>query len=65
MEQFEIERKGNKLIYLIKESNMEFYLLIPNNSNVSITLNIMESIDNEAVKKITEVIDKVIICLFK
>lgn len=61
MEQFEIERKQNRFIYLIKDTNMEFYLLIPNNSNVSITLNIMESIDNEAVKKITEVIDKVII----
>lgn len=61
MEQFEIEKKQNRLIYLIKDTNIEFYLLIPNNNNVSITLNVMESIDNDTVKKITDVMDKVIV----
>ena len=61
MEQFEIERKATRFIYLIKDNNIEFYLLIPNNNKVSIVLNIMESINNDSVKNILEFMDKVIV----
>ena len=61
MEQFEIERKSNRLIYLIKESNIEFYLIIPNNKQVSMVLNIMENINNDLVKNIPDLTDKVLV----
>ena len=61
MEQFEIERKSNRFIYLIKDNNMEFYLIIPNNNNISITLNIMESVNNDTIKNIPDIMDKVIV----
>lgn len=61
VEQFEIERKSNRLIYLIKESNIEFYIIIPNNKQVSMVLNIMENINNDLVKNIPEFTDKVLV----
>ena len=51
MEKFEIEKKQSRIIYLIKDTNIEFYILIPNNNNVSITLNLMENVDSDVVKK--------------
>lgn len=61
MEQFEIERKGTRFTYLIKDNNIEFYLIIPNNNRVSIVLNIMEAINNDKVKNIPEFMDKVLV----
>lgn len=61
MEQFEIERKEKRFIYLIKDTGLEFYILIPNNNKVSIVLNIIENINNDNVKNIPEFIDKVLV----
>ena len=61
MEQFEIERKDKWFIYLIKDTGLEFYILIPNNNKVSIVLNIIENINNDKVKNIPEFIDKVLV----
>ena len=59
MEQFEIERKGTRFTYLIKDNNIEFYLIIPNNNRISIVLNIIEAINNDKIKNIPEFMDKV------
>lgn len=61
MEQFEIERKNNRFIYLIKDTNLEFYLLIPNNPKVNMVLNIMENVNNDIVKTIPDYLDKVLV----
>lgn len=61
MEQFEIERKETRITYLIKDTGLEFYLLIPNNKKISIVLNIIENVNNEIVKKIPDILDKVLV----
>ena len=61
MEQFEIERKGTRFTYLIKDNNIEFYLIIPNNNRISIVLNIIEAINNDKIKNIPEFMDKVLV----
>ena len=61
MEQLEIERTKTRFTYLIKDTNIEFYLIIPNNNRVSIVLNIMENVDNDKVKNIPDFMDKVLV----
>lgn len=61
MEQFEIERKNNRFIYLIKDTNLEFYLLIPSNKKVSMVLNLVENVNNDIVKAIPDYLDKVLV----
>ena len=61
MEQFEIERKSNRIIYLMKDTNLQFYLFIPNNKNVSIVINIIENINNDIAKNIPDLTDKVLV----
>ena len=41
--------------------NIEFYIIIPNNKQVSMVLNIMENINNDLVKNIPEFNDKVLV----
>lgn len=62
VEQFAIEKKENRVTYLIKDTSISFYLLIPNsNSKVSMVLKIMENVNNESVKQVDEYLDKVIV----
>ena len=61
MEQAVVEKSERRFIYLIKDNNIEFYLIIPNNKNVSMVLNIIEDVNKEKVKKIIEFNDKVLV----
>ena len=61
MEQVVVEKSGTRFIYLIKDNNIQFYLIIPNNNKVSMVLNIMENVGDERVKKIVEFNDKVLV----
>jgi len=61
VEQIEIERKASRFIYLIKDTNIQFYLLIPNNNKVTMVLNIIDNINNEKIKNINDFNDKVLV----
>lgn len=61
MEQFEIDRKENRFIYLIKDANIQFYLVIPKNNRVSMILYISDNVNNDNIKNIADFQDKVIV----
>lgn len=60
MEQKIILKTKERCIFLMKESNLEFYLIIPNNQKVNLVLGIYPNIREEMVTKIAEYPDKAI-----
>ena len=61
MEQKVIVKNQNQCIYLMKESNLDFYLIIPNSKEVKIVLGLFEDINDEAIKKLPFQQDKAIV----
>lgn len=61
MEQKVIVKNENTCIYFMKESNLGFYLLIPNSKHLKITLALFENTDENFVKSIKNNPDKAIV----
>lgn len=61
MEQKIIEKKANQCIYFIKETNLSFYLIIPNSRQVKIVLGLFDEVNDEFVKNIPVQSDKTIV----
>ena len=61
MEQKVILKTNEQCIYLIKETNLAFYLVIPNNRQVSIVLGLFPSVDENIIKSLPKVSDKAIV----
>lgn len=61
MEQKVILKTNEQCIYLIKEKNLDFYLVIPNNRQVSIVLGLFPSVDENSIKSLPKVSDKAIV----
>lgn len=58
MEQRVIVKNQEQCIFRIQESNLDFYLIIPNNKKVSIVLNLIQNINDEFVKSISNYSEK-------
>ena len=50
MEQKIISRNEEQCIYLMKETNLDFYLIIPNNKQISILLGLFPDVTEEMIK---------------
>ena len=61
MEQRIVSQEQTKYIYWIKEKDNEFYLTIPQSKKVSLVLNMINRIDDNIIKEIKEIKEKVII----
>ena len=61
MEQKIILKSEEQCIYLIKDTNLDFYLIIPNNKQVSIVLGIFPNMNEEIIKTIPKELDKAIV----
>ena len=61
MEQKVILKTRERCIFLIRESKIDFYLVIPNSKKVSLVLGIFQNIQEEMVKNITNYSDKAIV----
>ncbi|MCI6266086.1 MAG: hypothetical protein MR598_04500 [Erysipelotrichaceae bacterium] len=61
MEQKVIEKSQEQCIYLIRESNLDFYLVIPNCKKVHIVLGIFKGVDDNFVKRIPKQVDKAVV----
>ena len=55
MEQRIVLQEKTKFIYFIKENDISFYLMIPNNQKLSIVLNIIDNINDEQVKTLESI----------
>ena len=60
MEQRMVVKNEQQCIYYMKESNLEFYLLIPNCQQVKIVLGIFANVTDELVKSIPIQSDKAV-----
>lgn len=56
-----ILQTSEQCIYYIKDTNLEFYLIIPNNKEVSIVLGLFPEVDENIVKTLPFEIDKAIV----
>lgn len=61
MEQKIISKTAEQCIYLMKETNLDFYLIIPNNKQVSIVLGLFPNLTEEIVKTLPKEKDKAVI----
>lgn len=61
MEQRIISKTEEQCIYLFKETNLDFYLIIPNYKQVSIVLGIFPNITEEVIKTLPKEKDKAIV----
>lgn len=61
MEQRIIEKNMNQCIYFMRETNLDFYLIIPNTRRVKIVLGVFEEVNDNFVKKIPFHSDKAIV----
>ena len=61
MERVVIAQNSEQCIYLIKDTNLDFYLIIPNNRQVSIVLGLFPNITENIVKTLPKDSDKVIV----
>lgn len=61
MEQKVIVKTQNQCIYLIKEANLDFYLLIPNSKQIKIVLGLFDDVTDEMVKNLPIQNDKAIV----
>lgn len=61
MEQKVIVKNQNQCIFLIKESNLDFYLIIPNFKKIKIVLGLFEDVTDEMVKSLPVKSDKAIV----
>ena len=61
MVQKQVFRDQERCIYRIQESNMDFYMIIPNRNQLSLVLGLMNSVDDNKVSSISKMEDKVVI----
>ena len=61
MEQKIISKTEEQCIYLMKETNLDFYLIIPNHKQVSIVLGLFPNITEEIIKTLPKENDKAIV----
>ena len=61
MVQKQVFRDQERCIYRIQESNMDFYMIIPNRNQLSLVLGLMNSVDDNKVSSISKMEDKVLI----
>lgn len=61
MEQKIIYKTEEQCIYLIKETNLDFYLIIPNNKQVSIVLGLFPNVTENVIKSIPKEKDKAVV----
>lgn len=61
MEQIKIEGNEKRFIYLIREGDIQFYMLIPNCRKVNLLFSIFEHPTNEQVQSMELVLDKVVL----
>ena len=61
MEQRVVYKTSDQCVYLIKDNNIEFYLVIPNNRDISITLGLFPDVNDEVIKSFPKFNDKAIV----
>lgn len=61
MEQKLISKTEEQCIYLMKETNLDFYLIIPNNKQVSIVLGLFPDITDSMIKTLPKEKDKALV----
>lgn len=61
MEQKMIYKTSEQYIFLIKENNLDFYLIIPNNKQISIVLGLFSDVNEEMLKNLSNENDKAIV----
>jgi len=61
MEQRIIKKTEEKCIYFMKENNLDFYFVIPNNKQVSIVLGLFSNVNDEFIETINFEQDKAVI----
>lgn len=61
MEQKIISKTEEQCIYYMKDTNLEFYLVIPNSKQVSIVLGLFPNVSEEIIKTLPKELDKAII----
>ena len=61
MERIVISQDTTQCIYLLKDTNLDFYLIIPNSRQVSIVLGIFPNVTEAIVKSLPKQTDKVIV----
>ena len=61
MEQKVIMKESNKCIYLLRDNNISFYLIIPRSKEVNLVLGIFDNIDDNNVINIKNIPDKSIV----
>ena len=61
MERIVISQDTTQCIYLLKDTNLDFYLVIPNSRQVSIVLGIFPDVTESIVKSLPKQTDKVIV----
>lgn len=61
MEQKIILKTEEQCIYLMKETNLDFYLIIPNNKQVSIVLGLFPNVTEDVIKTMPKEKDKAVI----
>lgn len=61
MEQKIISKTEEQCIYLIEDTNLNFYLTIPNNKNLSIVLGLFSNITDEIIKSLPKQTDKALV----
>jgi len=61
MEQKIISKTEEQCIYLMKETNLDFYLIIPNNKQLSIVLGLFPDVTEEVIKTLPKEKDKVLV----
>ena len=61
MEQKVVLKEDNKYIFLLKNEQFSFYIIIPRINKLSIALSIFDNINDEKIKEITNIPDKAII----
>lgn len=61
MERRVVLQTGEQCIYLIKDTNLDFYLIIPNSKKVSIVLGLFPDMNDNDVKTLPKDADKVVV----
>lgn len=61
MVQKQVLRTSEKCIYRIQESNLDFYMIIPNSVEVSLVLGLVKSVNDDVVSKFSFVKDKAVV----
>ena len=56
-----IHKTNEQCIFLMKESNLDFYLIIPNNKQVSIVLGIFPDVNEDMIKNLSNEMDKAVV----